>query len=383
MNLLLVTKTEKLAEKLSALSPELEYCAAVVDNVKVAKEIFANAGLSQVPLYPMKKLQKYVETLEYDYVLLLQGKFYGMGIIRKLQSFGLPTEKLVSFARLYDAGNWQTERLLRHHAAHLQDFKIFATGTSPTAAAIDIRSFNFKTINFATSSQDLYYNFQIAKTVIECGENNSIRYALIGLAPYSFHFDLSKTYLFKCRVLPYLIAFNDIHNLPVPFDVYKSLLREKWLKRKPSIAKVNLNALKSQKVMEQKEITDGKTNTWEGKYYPATRDANIKILDDYLTLCEENNVRPIMFRVINSEKYMANFNPQLLDEFNILVEQACRKHPSACFIDGWKLEGFTYDDFYDHGHMNVHGAAKFSVYLNDFIEQLESKDGEAQSNIIS
>ena len=373
MNVLLVTKTEKLAEKFAVLSPELEYCAAVVDNVKDAKEIFANVGLSQVPIYPMKELKKRVTALEYDYVLLVQDKFYSLGIIRKIHSYGLPTDKLVSFATLPNAGNWQTERHLRYYRKHAQDFEMFATGTSPTMAAIDIRKFKRKAFNFATSSQDLYYNFQIAKAVIQSG-SDSLRYALIGIAPYSFHFDLSKTYVFKSRILPYFIAFNDIHNLPVPFDVYKQFLRAEWLAKKPSVTKVNRNGVKSQKVMEQKEITDGKTNTWNGKYYPATRDMNVKILDDYLTLCEENNVRPIMFRVINSEKYMANFNPQLLDEFNILVEEACRKHPSACFVDGWKLEGFTYDDFYDHGHLNKHGAAKFSAYLNDFIEHLEGQE---------
>ena len=373
MNLLLVTTVDKLAEKFAALSPELEYCAAVVDNVKDAKEIFANVGLSQVPIYPMKELKKRVTALEYDYVLLVQDKFYSLGIIRKIHSYGLPTDKLVSFATLPNAGNWQTERHLRYYRKHAQDFEMFATGTSPTMAAIDIRKFKRKAFNFATSSQDLYYNFQIAKAVIQSG-SDSLRYALIGIAPYSFHFDLSKTYVFKSRILPYFIAFNDIHNLPVPFDVYKQFLRAEWLAKKPSVTKVNRNGVKSQKVMEQKEITDGKTNTWNGKYYPATRDMNVKILDDYLTLCEENNVRPIMFRVINSEKYMANFNPQLLDEFNILVEEACRKHPSACFVDGWKLEGFTYDDFYDHGHLNKHGAAKFSAYLNDFIEHLEGQE---------
>ena len=373
MNVLLVTTTNKLAEKFAVLNPELEYCAIVVDEIEHAKEVLSNVGLPQVPLYPMKTLKKRVETLEYDYVLLVQDKFYSLGIIRKIHSYGLPTDKLVSFATLPNAGNWQTERHLRYYRKHAQDFEMFATGTSPTMAAIDIRKFKRKAFNFATSSQDLYYNFQIAKAVIQSG-SDSLRYALIGIAPYSFHFDLSKTYVFKSRILPYFIAFNDIHNLPVPFDVYKQFLRAEWLAKKPSVTKVNRNGVKSQKVMEQKEITDGKTNTWNGKYYPATRDMNVKILDDYLTLCEENNVRPIMFRVINSEKYMANFNPQLLDEFNILVEEACRKHPSACFVDGWKLEGFTYDDFYDHGHLNKHGAAKFSAYLNDFIEHLEGQE---------
>ena len=174
--------------------------------------------------------------------------------------------------------------------------------------------------------------------------------------------------------MPYLVAFNDIHNFPVPFDVYKSLLRAQWLNQKPSIAKVNLNGVKSKKVIEQKVIKNGRTNHWNGKYYPETRDNNIKILDDYLTLCEENDIRPIMFRAINSEKYMANFNKQLLEEFYVLVEQACQKHPSAIFVDGWKWDGVTYADFYDHAHMNLHGAAKFSKYLNNFIKELETKE---------
>lgn len=177
----------------------------------------------------------------------------------------------------------------------------------------------------------------------------------------------------KNRILPHFIAFNDLHNFPVPVDVYKKFLREEWLTKKYPIEKVNLNGVKSQKIISQEEIADGKTKTWEGKSYPETRDENVKILDSYLTLCEENNVRPIMFRVNTSEKYMANFNKQLLDEFNILIEQACRKHPSAFFIDGWKWRGITYNDFYNHAHLNVHGAAKFSAYLNDFIEKLETQ----------
>ena len=128
-------------------------------------------------------------------------------------------------------------------------------------------------------------------------------------------------------------------------------------------------------VMDQKAI-EAKSNTWAKKFYPETRDENIKILDDYLTLCEENNIRPIMFRASVTEKFMANFDKRILDEFPVLVEQACQKHPSARFFDGWKLEDFTYADFRDHEHVNIHGAAKFSAHLNDFIESLESKVGE-------
>lgn len=372
MKLLLVTTVDKLAEKFAALSPELEYCAAVVDDVEPAKEVLAQVGLSQVPLYPMRTLQKCVDTLKYDYVLLVQDKFYGIGITQKLQSYGLPTDKLVSFAQLPDTRNWQTERHLRYYREHAQDFEMFATGTSYTETSIDIRKFKRKAFNFGTSSQDLYYSFSIAKSVVLCGGgHNSIRYALIGLAPYVFHFDLSKTYLYKSRVMPYLIAFNDIHNLPIPFDVYKQFLREDWLNQKPSIEKVNLNGVKSRKVISDPLTANHAFSRWDKKNYPKTRDENIKILDDYLTLCEENDICPIMFLAPMTEIFMTNFNKQMLEEFHQLVEQAKQNHPSARFVDGWQLDGFTYDDFYDHQHLNLQGAAKFSAYLNDFIEQLE------------
>lgn len=90
-----------------------------------------------------------------------------------------------------------------------------------------------------------------------------------------------------------------------------------------------------------------------------------------MTLCEENNIRPIMFLPPMTEGYMKYFSRQKLDEFYYLVEQACRKHSSAIFIDGWRLQGFTDEDFLDVDHMNIRGAAKFSAFLNDFIESLK------------
>ena len=182
--------------------------------------------------------------------------------------------------------------------------------------------------------------------------HTSIRYALIGLVPYTFHYDLSRAQVYQYILLQHAIVFNDVHNFFVPVEVYKSFFCKEWLETKLSLEPFDVKnpyrneaeKLHAKKSMDTKAI-EATTNTWNGKCYPATRDENIKILDDYLTLCEENNIRPVMFRVPVTEKYMANFNPQLLDEFNILVEQACRKHPSARFVDGWELEGFTYDDF--------------------------------------
>ena len=107
------------------------------------------------------------------------------------------------------------------------------------------------------------------------------------------------------------------------------------------------------------------------KVFPETRKENVKILNDYLTLCEENNIRPIMILMPMSELYMKIYPRRQLDEYYYLIEQACTKHSRAIFIDGWKLQGLTDKDFYDYGHMNTHGAAKFSAFLNNIVEQID------------
>lgn len=376
MNVLLVTTAKSLVKKFDALNPELEYCAIVTDDVDSAKKTLAQIGLSKNFVCPMDDLTKCIEYLWYDYILCVQDHYFD-GQINRLS--GLPAEKILSFATLpSEERNFQIERALRYYREHAQEFEMFATGISYTWAGLDVTQFKHRLFNFAKPSQDLYYDFQIAKFVVLCGGGHStLRYALIGLPPYSFHYDFSKAFGLQWQLLPYVIALNDLHNFPVPIEIYKKFLSTEYLTKKTSLEPFNVNkpygSYREKYRMTQEDIeSNAFLSPWRRKYYPKTRDENIKILDDYLTLCEENNIRPIMFIVPNSEKYMATFNKQLLEEFHVLIGRALTKHPAARFFDGWKLQGFTYDDFYDHGHLNIYGAAKFSAYLNDFIEQLDN-----------
>ena len=114
-------------------------------------------------------------------------------------------------------------------------------------------------------------------------------------------------------------------------------------------------------------------DVWKDRSYPSTVKENFQIFDDYLTLCEKNNIRPIMFNPPLTEGYMRYFDRQKLDEFYYLVSELQKKHPKAVFCDGWKFEGFSDDYFVDVDHMNLNYAAKFSEILNGVIEQLESE----------
>ena len=378
MRILLVTRTAYLFGKLSALNPELEYGAIIVDEVTLAKETLKKAGLSEDLLYSMDDLQKCVGNLHYDYVVCAEDKWWKYSLAKTVEKYSVPRDKILNFCKLHSGMNFLLERSFRYFKEHVNEFEIFATGISTVEKGIDPAKFKRKLFNFGRGSQDLYYNFRVAKFAVSCGGgHNKIRYALIGLTPYSFHHDLSRTLKFKYMMLQYFITFKDLHNFFVPFEIYKKFFREKFLEKKLTLKDFDVNVpygsgTKWESVMSEPLVSNLGINTWEGKYYPETRDENIKILDDYLTFCEENNIRPILFTVPVTEKYIQTFNKQLMDEFYVLVEEACQRHPGAKFVDGWKWNGVTYDDFHDHEHLTVQGAAKFSAYLNDFIESLET-----------
>ena len=162
-----MTWTNQLLQKLQILNPELEYCAIVVDEVEPAKKILERVGLSKDLLYPLYDLKECVRDLHYDYVLSVENS-WGRDFPKVLTDYGVPKDKLVGLNFL-DNNNFLVERVLRYFKEHAAEFDMFATGISYTEVGLDITRFKKKLFNFARSSQDLYYNFQVAKHVVLCG----------------------------------------------------------------------------------------------------------------------------------------------------------------------------------------------------------------------
>lgn len=365
-----MTWTDRLLQKLWTLNPALEYCAIVVDEIEPAKKILERVGLSKTLLHPLYELKECVRDFFYDYIICVETDFYDEKLTNLINTYDVPKEKLVNFADFSSAGNFHTERNLRYFKAHAAEFEMFATGISYTQYGLNVTQFKRKAFNFGKSSQDLYYDFQIAKFAVNC-PGNRLKFALIGLAPYSFHYDLSETFRYRYIILRYFIAFGDVHNFLAPVDVYKNFLRAEYVAAKLPLEPYDYISAPQNKRMDQtahlkaRQIID----SWSNKYYTKTCAENVRILDDYLTLCEERGIRPIMFLLPVAESYMKYFSRQKLDEFYFLVRQAQKKHPSAVFVDGWRLRGVIDADFYDCAHMNIQGATKFSAYLNKIIEQ--------------
>ena len=232
MKVLLVTTVDKLAEKFAALSPELEYCTVVVDEVEPAKEIFAQVGLSKDLLQPMSELKNCVESLDYDYVLCVQNQFYDDDIIMELPKYAVSKNNILSFGALSTRRNFLTEQALRYYQKHWQDFEMFATGISTVYGGIDVTQFNRKLFNVAKPSQDLYYDYNVAKHIFVCG-GGIVRYAMLssGLCRILFITTFRKffvTDVFSCRILLLLMTCI-IFSCP-PMFIRNFSVKNGWLK---------------------------------------------------------------------------------------------------------------------------------------------------------
>lgn len=168
MKILLVTKTDKLAEKLAALNPALDYCAIVTDEVEPAKEVLGRVGLSQDLLRPMDELKACSEGLQYDYIVCVEDLWWGMSLAIPVRQ-SVSKDKAVFFCSLTHSHNFLLERSLRYFEEHASEFEMIATGISFVEKALDVTQFKRKLFNFGRGSQDLYYNFQVAKRAVVCG----------------------------------------------------------------------------------------------------------------------------------------------------------------------------------------------------------------------
>ena len=379
MRVLLVTPSYVLPQIIPGLlNHDLEYTAVVVDEPAPIREFVTKTGGYADIVFPFHDLKECIENCEYDYIFAVSETNTVEIFPNKLRKYGAPLNKTVHFYLTNDGNNSHIiKRALTYFKKNSKDFDMIATGMSYTSFGLDSDRFKGSLFNFAKASQDLYYDYQIAKFAVDVNRGRKIRYALIGLAPYSFHFDLSKTIKENWRLIHYCVALNDMHNFHMPSEKCRKFFQKSFFDAELPLEQVDLNNVNADKIkmdtMNLRKRLDlrDRAEAWsdKSKNFVETRDENIKILDDYLTLCKKNNIRPIIFLPPMSEGYMKHFSREKLDEFYHIISAATDKFSDAIFVDGWKISEFADGDFCDADHLNLLGAAKFSSVLNMVIEQ--------------
>lgn len=174
MRVLLVTLTDMFPFALTqVMNPELEYCAIVVDEPEPAKAMLKNVPQLREKIFPFYELKECIQNFHYDFLLLVHPEWNSLS--KKFTECGLPKNKLVSLSRIHTPDNFLLERALRYFSEHAAEFEMFATGVSYAEYGLDTTKFKRKLFNFGNTSQDLYFDYQIAKRALAAmgGEKQS------------------------------------------------------------------------------------------------------------------------------------------------------------------------------------------------------------------
>lgn len=170
MRILLVTLTDMLPYALSqVLNPSLEYCAIVVDEPAIAKQIFKNYPQVTNLVHPFYELKECIENFYFEVALCISGGSMSHEILPKeMRKYGLPVNKLINLHNLNSSRNFNVAIAMQYYKNHYKEFDIFATGISYTALGLVPALFSphHKLFNFSRDSQDLYYDYQTAKFVL-------------------------------------------------------------------------------------------------------------------------------------------------------------------------------------------------------------------------
>ena len=170
MRVVVVTLANHIDAYLSVTNPALDICAFVADEPEPAKAIAAKFNRNKVPFFPYYRLKECLDGFYFDYVINASRISVSNKITEDLMKYNVPTEKLISLFDL-DKPNYYDgfAKLMSHYKQHPDHYKMFATGISYFNLAIDIQQFTLPTLSFARDSQDIYYDYRIAREVIHGG----------------------------------------------------------------------------------------------------------------------------------------------------------------------------------------------------------------------
>ncbi|WLR55548.1 hypothetical protein LC048_00555 [Mesobacillus subterraneus] len=254
-------------------------------------------------------------------------------------------------------------------------------------------------LKFALPSQDLYYEYLILKDIIESGVK--IKYYILGLAYYSFDWDLSLTRQEVSRIKNvYYPIFKDSHNSeleknefyyfqgihsikdrmdPLIFEIFGRDVFEIYLEE---YIGVNLTPDFNDEfwntgtyLKEHMGDIDERNRDLLGKQradfhnklnYPLSRIENKNILRRILKILEEHNIKIILTVFPTTKYYSENFNKDTKKRFYDIINEFSKEF-SIQVIDVFDSEEFEISDFVDWDHLNKIGAAKMTKKLNELV----------------
>ena len=242
-------------------------------------------------------------------------------------------------------------------------------GISYAEVGLDLKYIPYKGVNFAGSNQDLRQGYLTAKYIFEHVQPGTIKFVLIGLAPYSFRYDNPESFSVCPRNLQYMLTLNappqNVHDnllLALVRDNVKNIFTQITAEQ----ADLNFDRIKNS---FNGEIPAKSITNWESelkalnkKFRPKTVEKNLQILKDYIKLCLANGAKPVGVVLPFAPAARKNFDEENLTLFRLAIRQLEESYDFKC-IDLFDMQ-LGYDCFYNMAHLNLRGATLASLFVS-------------------
>jgi hypothetical protein len=340
---------------------------------------YAHAG-GPVPCLPAGDVDS-LDADEADFCIVVRAK-HDQGLFDRLAARGFERLRVLDLDVLELFRNAPG---LRSAARAVQQSALrwrgFLTGLSYFRGGVVESAFDHQIANFAADSQDLHYDFALARDVLLASPQR-FQYAVIGLAPYSFDYDVALGGE-PWRFIKYYPTLRDDHGvtagLPLPVGrLFSSRLYDIAAPQADGVTMASFPGLfftGRPERMTLDSALDARTKaaTWAGRRFPATQAANSEILGRYVDLCRSLGLAVFIATPPMSRLFREAYGVERLAEFQARLAPELVK-PGVHFRDFFSEADYDLNHLYDADHVNTKGALKFSAELRTWIEQTLAGD---------
>ncbi|MFC9711164.1 hypothetical protein ACFTRD_23705 [Paenibacillus sp. NPDC056933] len=284
------------------------------------------------------------------------------------------------------------------------DSEILAAGSSYSMFGLNERSFDKSVLNLSLASQDLYYSHKIVKEALKYSRN--IKYCIIGMSYYSFHFDLSRSKKEAEKRINkvYYPIFKDSHHFEVNDSVTSSdmnfddnnlsflyhiifnkikldqtiveavIVHDSYFNNNVNrelfslLGNVRLEDMDlSQKVAVGQQRAEQHNQLL---VHNKTVEENTNIMRNLINYLNEKRITPIVVAFPATEYYQKFFDHEFKAVFYEVMNSLANTHTFK-LVDLFNSDDFVESDFLDMDHLNEKGAVKVSNMLNMVLNSLQ------------
>lgn len=315
---------------------------------------------------------------EYDLYFLCDApsKAYGLSLIQDnekiVKVWDYLKYKFITFPFFY-----KTYRNFKRQDA--EKVKCVITGNGNIVNAVRSKLLHVSTVSLANNAQDIFYDFKMFCHAYE--SMSGIEYAVIGLAPYSLRYDMSRSKIERRHCVAYYPIAETMHNweegehLISVFEAedkkIKQFFDEEYLQSLYDIYENSNDAPREEKegIFDSKAVSQERAamnmqeiNELYQRPFTDILLENKVILEEYARFCQMKGIKAIFFIPPYTDWYKEHMNMSYYHELVAALKVFCSKY-DAMLVDMMpvRLPDCCFKDYAD---MNRIGAVKTASYLN-------------------